>query len=81
MARQNPIVQTEIARCRAMRKLRLKLRISGAEFAKLLNISLPILTSREVERVPWQPGEVARVKRKIARHLAAGEKALAAIDA
>lgn len=67
--------------CRDMKKLRGQLKISLSGFARLLDMNLPVLQSRESELVPWQPGEVARAKRKIAAHLEAGAKVLAALDA
>ena len=64
-----------------MKKLRLALKISLTKFARLLEMSWPVLASRENETVPWQPGEIEAAKERIAEHLAAGTKALAALDA
>ena len=63
-----------------MKSLRAALRVSISDFGRLLGMSLPVVQSRELQKVPWKLDEISNAKAMIGKHLMEAGHALDALD-
>ena len=80
MPRSIPTTETARAASRQMKSLRLTLKISVSDFARLLGMKMHVLQARELGRTPWHPKEIAAAKVRIVAHQNAVSLALDALE-
>ncbi len=80
MARQNLLSDKERATCVLLKELRVALKISISDFAKMLGRQMHVLQSRELQKVPWRTEEITHAKAKVGEHLANGLNALGSLE-
>lgn len=71
MPRKSPLTTPERAECRRMKRLRLSLRLTRTQFTAILGFVGALIENRESGASPWKPSEIARAKRRLAKHFAA----------